>query len=453
MKVVVVGTSHAGYEMVQTLLKADQDIEIDLYESGSTMSFLSCGIQSYLEDKSDHLDDLHYATEDSYKKQGINAYTNSQVVAIDSDAKEVTVKDDQGEHQVSYDKLFLSPGAVPVELPIEGTDLDHVYYLRGRDWADRVKKRMAEAKEAVVVGGGYIGIEAAEAFTKAGIKTTVIDSQDRILPTYLDKEFTEVLEAHAADKGLDFHGNECVQSVEGKDGQVAKVITDKGEYPADTVLFAVGVKPNTEWLKGTLELDDKGFVKVNEYLESSVKDIYVAGDATEIPFNPTGKGKAIALASNARRQAVAAAQNIIAGENKVKSPSVNGTSGLALFDYHFAATGVKDCDKAEIDGEVESQFLQIPVLPKFMKDDQEVFMKIHYRKDDHKLVGAQIMSTMNLARDINTLSVAISAGWTLEDLALADFFFQPEYDNTWHYFNQVAQEALGQRFGSDKQLF
>ncbi len=453
MKVVVVGTSHAGYEAVQTLLQEVPDAEIHLYERGSTMGFLSCGIQSFLEGKSDSLDDLHYATSSSFEEQGVHAYTNAEVVSINADDKTVTVKTEDGEKEESYDKLFLSPGAVPIEIPIPGADLEHVYYLRGRDWAEVVDARMKDAKKAVIVGGGYIGIEVAEAFTKAGIDTTVLDAQASILPTYLDEEFTDVLIEHAKDKGMKFHGNEGVQEIVGEDGKVSKVVTDKGEYEADTVVMAVGVRPDTGWLDGILEKDEKGFVEVNEYQESSEKDIYVAGDATKIPFAPAHDRRSIALASNARRQGVIAAKNIAAGENKYKMPEVSGTSGLTLFDYHFAATGVKDVDADTLDVEVDSKYMETVVLPKFMKDDTKVAMKIHFEKDSHRIVGAQIMSTEDFTESMNVMSVVISANYTLEDLALQDFFFQPEYGNTWHHLNKLAQAALDEPFGSQSQLF
>lgn len=452
MKIIVVGTSHAGYEVVQTVLKEDPSAEIHLYERGTTASFLSCGIQSYLEGISPSLDSLHYANERSYIDQGVHVHMNSDVVSLDPKGKTITVKTNDGEKEESYDKLFLSPGAVPVELSISGLDNEHVYYVRGREWADAIKERMKTAKKAVVVGSGYIGIEVAEAFTKAGIDTTVIDILDSILPSYLDKEFTNILTAHSEEKGLKIKTGECIQEIEATDGKASKVITDKGSYDVDTVIMAVGVRPNTEWLHGILELDARGFVKVDSHMKSSEEDIYVAGDATKVPFAPAvNDDKAIALASNARRQGIIAAQNMVGKNAEMKA--VSGTSGLSLFDYHFACTGVKDIDANLLSAEVESTYYEEAIRPKFMGDEGNVMMKIHYEKDSHRIVGAQLMSKEDVTASINTISVAISAHWTLEDLAEADFFFQPGYNRPWNYLNVLAQQALGQTFGSDKQLF
>src|SRR5699024_7604906 len=138
---------------------------------------------------------------------------------------------------------------------------------------------MKRANQAVVIGGGYIGIEAAEAFTKAGIHTTVIDTLNNILPTNLDKEFTDGLEANAAEHGMKFKSGEMVQEIAGENGIVSKVITDKAEYEADTVLIAAGIRPNAGWLDGAVDIDERGFVQVDEYLQTSNPDIYAAGDA------------------------------------------------------------------------------------------------------------------------------------------------------------------------------
>ena len=212
------------------------------------------------------------------------------------------------ETKVSYDKLFLSPGGKPVAPPVEGIDnTNHVYYMRGREWADAIKNRLNTAKKAIIVGGGYIGIEAAEAFTKAGIDTKIIDVNNRILSTYLDKEFTDILEQKARTHGLEFHGGETVKSLKANnEGDLTEVVTDKDTYEADTVVFAVGVVPATEWLDGKLDLGTKGIIEVNDYLQTSAKDVYAGGDATMIPYAPVDEQRYIALATNSRRQGVVA---------------------------------------------------------------------------------------------------------------------------------------------------
>ncbi|WP_034551962.1 FAD-dependent oxidoreductase [Carnobacterium funditum] len=452
MKVIVVGSSHAGYEAVQTLLKELPEGEIHLYEKGSTVSFLSCGIQSYLEEVSNSLDELHYANETSYTEQGVHVHTNSEVTNIDPKSKTITVKTTEGESKTTYDKLILTPGAKPFQLPVDGTDLENVFYLRGRDWADQVKKRMASAKKAVVIGAGYIGIEVMEAFVKAGIETTIIDTLDRVLPTYLDKEFTDVLDKDLKERKVNVQTGEMVKEIMGKNGVVTKVVTDKGEYEVDTVMIAAGIRPATEWLKEIVELDSSGMIEVDEYMQTSEADIFAAGDATTIPFNPTHSRVHIALASNARRQGIVAAKNIV--KPTMKMMGVQGTSGLSLFDYHFASTGVKAINADQCEKEVVSSYVEEKIRPDFMhNEDNIVMMKIYYEKDAHIIKGAQLMSKKDVTASINTMAVVVEAEWTLEHLARADFFFQPEYNRPWNYLNVLAMEALGESYGSDNMLF
>ena len=453
MKYVVVGTSHAGYEVIETLLKEDSNAEIHVFESGDKPSFLSCGIQSYLEDVSPSLDSLHYASEASYKEQGVNIHVNSTVTDLDTDKKVITVEQNGQSNEVTYDKLFLSPGGKPVTPPIDGIDqYNNVLFMRGREWADQIKQRMPQAKKAVVVGGGYIGIEAAEAFAKAGIETTIVDIADRILNTYLDQEFTDILQQNSEKHDLYFKGGETVQSLSGDDnGNVTKVVTDKNEYEADTVLFAVGVTPATEWLDGKIELGEKGIINIDHQQQTSAKDVYAGGDATLVPFAPVEEDRYIALATNSRRQGVVAAKNMT-GKN-MTMPRVSGTSGLQLFDYKFGQTGVHGTEVDSYDGNLGQKYVEELIHPKFMQDETTIHMKIIYDEDSHQILGGQVMSTEDVTASINTISMAISAGYTLEQLAVQDFFFQPDYDRPWNYLNVLAQQALGDTFGSDKMLF
>lgn len=452
MKYVIVGSSHVGYEAVETILEAQPEAEIHMYERGDKPSFMSCGAQSYLDGISESPDQLHYANEESYKEQGINIHVNSDVVDINPKEKTITVETKDGKKEESYDKLILSPGGYAPVLNIPGKDLENVYTFRGRDDAEAVKARMKKAKKVVVIGSGYIGTEVAESYTKNGQDVTLIDALDRFLPTYLDEEFYPTLSAEAEKNGMKFKGNEFVQKIKGTDGAASVVVTDQNEYEADTVIMAVGVLPNTSWLKDVVELDEKGFVVVNDYLETSEKDIYAGGDATLIPYHATDKKANVALATSSRKQGVTAGLNAM-GE-KVKVPGVNGTSGLHFFGVQFATTGLKDCNKDTYDGTVKTFYCEEKIRPAFMdKEEKTVEMKIVYDADTEVVLGAQFLSTEDITQAANTISLAVTAKMTLTDLAQADFFFQPGFSRPWHYLNVLALKAKGQTFGADKMLF
>ncbi|WP_090290393.1 FAD-dependent oxidoreductase [Facklamia miroungae] len=401
---------------------------------------------------SKELSELHFANNASYREQGINIHPASQVVGLNPDQKTVTVKTEEGEYQESYDKLLLSPGGFAPVPPFEGVNLENVHTFRGPEDTQAVYDRMKETENLVVIGSGYIGIEVATAYAEAGINVTVIDMEDRILPAYLDKDISSLLEAHGAEKGLHFKGGEAVQKLLGEGNKVKAVVTDKGEYPADTVVVAVGVKPATDWLKGTLEINEAGFIQTNEYLETSAKDVYAGGDATYVPFAPTDDKTNIGLATLARRQGIVAALN--ASGTKFKMPRVSGTSALRYFDYTIASTGLSLNNADLYEGEVAWKYVEEKVYPDFMRKPGTVHMTIFYDEESHVILGGQLVSKFDVADSINVLSTAINAKYTLEQLALLDFFFQPNYDRPWHYLNVLAIEALGNTVGgADKLLF
>lgn len=179
--------------------------------------------------------------------------------------------------------------------------------------------------------------------------------------------------------------------------------------------------------------------------------MYAGGDATLIPFTPIEEDRYIALATNSRRQGVVAAKNMVGKDMTI--PRVSGTSGLQLFDYKFGQTGVHGSETDSYDGHLGQKHVEELIQPKFMQDETTIHMKIIYDEDSHKILGGQVMSIEDVTASINTISVAISAGFTLEQLAVQDFFFQPDYDRPWNYLNVLAQQALGDTFGSDKMLF
>lgn len=406
----------------------------------------------YLEGIAKSLAELHFATPESYAKQGVNVHLSSDVISFDADAKTITVKTPEGERQDSYDKLILSPGGYAPTLSVEGIDLDNIYHLRGKDCAVAIKERMQTAKQAVVIGAGYIGIEAAEAFALAGIKVTIIDALDRILSTNLDREFTDILEADMRKRGLQIQTGENVTAFRGENGAVTGVTTNHGTYAADMVILAIGVKPDTDWLQGLVALDDHGFVEVNEHMQSSVPDVYVGGDATLMPYHPTGGKLNIGLATNARRQGVVAGKHA-SGDDRAVISGVSGTSGLRVFDYKFASTGIGASNAALMDEAVESTYVEEKLLGDYMHHPVTVYMKIYYTAKDKRILGAQLMSTHDVTPAINTISVAIAAQWTLADLAQADFFFQPEFNRPWNYLNVLAMTALDELSGADQMLF
>lgn len=207
-KVIIVGASHGGHQSILELLsRYGENVDITLFEAGDYVSFMSCGMELYLEDQVTSVNDVRNFRPENFPQPNVGILNNHEVKTINADKKTVTVtrKEDGHTEEYAYDKLILSSGVKPNSLPVPGTDLENVYLMRGYNWATKIKERMTDpaVKKVSVIGSGYIGIEAAEVFLNAGKEVTLLDMIDRPLGTYLDKEMTDILEAHLKEKGMD----------------------------------------------------------------------------------------------------------------------------------------------------------------------------------------------------------------------------------------------------------
>ena len=259
-KIVIVGASHGGHESAIELLDKYNDVDVTVYEAGDFISFMSCGMQLYLENKVTAEDDVRNFAPEDVEKKGGHVYANHEVTAIHPENKTVTVKDltNNSEEEVQYDRLILSSGVTPKVLPVPGNDLKNIYLMRGRDWASKLMSAVNDPaiKNVAIVGAGYIGTEASEVFAKAGKHVTLMDMIDRPLGTYLNSELLDVLEP-TFKKNMDLKMGVKIEGFNGK-GKVESVKTDQGDVPADLVVVSAGVMPNTDWLKGVVDLDQRG---------------------------------------------------------------------------------------------------------------------------------------------------------------------------------------------------
>ncbi|MBO0457611.1 FAD-dependent oxidoreductase [Enterococcus hulanensis] len=402
----------------------------------------------YLEGVVKDVNSIRYMTAEEMEKRGVRVFTNTEITKVMPDQHEVEVLDHvSGQtRKESYDKLILSPGANPFILPVPGHELENIETMRGRQDTIDLKLHSVDPdiQNVVVVGGGYIGIEAAEAFAMAGKNVTVVDIITRPLGVYLDQDFTDILEKEMTENGMHLAMEEKVVEFIGDAGKVTKVVTDKGEYPAELVVMSAGVRPNTAWLKDAVEMHPNGMIKTDEYMRTSAEDVFAVGDATLIKYNPGNTEVNIALATNARRQGRYAAKNLVEANNPF--PGVQGSSALRVFDYKFASTGLNDQMADRLKIETKSVLLDQDTLMDFIPADRKerMLFKLVYDPATHEILGGQIMSKEDLTANINAISIAIQTKFTIEQLAYADFFFQPEFDTPWNLLNMAGLKALEQ---------
>lgn len=450
--VVIVGASHGGHQSILELLKRYDDVDIKLFEAGDFVSFMSCGMELYLENSVTDVNDVrNFAPSDFKDDKNVAILNNHQVTKINADKKTVTVINTQDNSQTEYpyDKLILSSGVTPKSIPVPGNDLENVYLMRGYDWATKIKNKLEDSnvKNITVVGAGYIGIEAAEASVKAGKNVTLMDVIDRPLGTYLDSEMTDILTKHLEEKGVKVITSANIKEYVGSD-KVTAVKTDKEEIPSDIVIQAAGVQPNTDWLKGTVDLDDRGWIKTNEYLQTNLPDVYAIGDATLAYSIPADNHVPFALATVARREARYVVKHLFEKQPALPFGGVVGSSALSVFDYHFTESGLNSFTAKRSNVEVAKSFYTGSLRPAYVpagKDNPEVCVQLFFNPSSHVLLGGAVLSTYDITAQGNVLALAIQHKLTVEDLADADFFFQPGFDRQWSILNIAAQHALGEK--------
>ncbi|MNJ40229.1 NADH oxidase [compost metagenome] len=306
--------------------------------------------------------------------------------------------------------------------------------------SNTIIEKAKDAKRIAVVGAGYIGVELVEAFQMNGKQVTLIDAEDRILSKYLDEEYTNEIEASLQSEGITLGLGEKVTGFEGDNGKVSHVLTNRGKHEADLVILCIGFRPNTELLKGQVDMLDNGAIVVDEYMRTSKKDVYAAGDSCAVHYNPTGKHAYIPLATNAVRMGTLVARNLV--NPTVRYMGTQGTSGIKIYEDHIAGTGMTEAAAKAAGIEAEAVLVNDNYRPEFMPTHEKVMLKVVYDKQSHVILGAQIMSKVDLTQSINTLSVCIQNKMKMEELAFVDFFFQPHYNKPWNFLNTAGLAAL-----------
>ena len=441
MKIAVIGCTHAGTSAILNSKKLYPEAEITVYERNDNISFLSCGIALYVGGVIDDVEKLFYCSPEELTKLNVNTKMKHDVLSVDMESKKLKVKNliTNEEIEDTFDKLIITTGSWPVIPNIEGADLENVLLCKNYSHSKEITSKMDESKNVVVVGAGYIGVELVEAFQLKGKNVTLIDTNDRILGRYLDKEFTDIAEEALKEKNIKLALNQTVNKIEGKDGKVSKVITDKGEYEADLVILSIGFRPNTELFKGKLDMLNNGAIIVDEYMRTSKEDVFAAGDSATIKFNPTGKSEYIPLATNAVRMGYLVAKNL--KEPTLKYIGTQGTSGIKIYDYSISSTGITESSAKAQGMDIKSVTIEDTNRPVFMPEYYDLKLKVVYEKETRKIVGAQIVSKTDLTQSINTMSVCIQKEVTIDELATIDFFFQPHFNKPWNFLNLAGLSA------------
>ncbi|MUT67597.1 FAD-dependent oxidoreductase [Paenibacillus sp. NEAU-GSW1] len=442
MKIAVIGCTHAGTAAVTQMAKLYPEAKITVYERNDNVSFLSCGIALHVGGVVQDVNKLFYASPQQLAHMGVIMNLRHDVLEVDTENRTLRAKDlTTGRTFVdTFDKLIVTTGSWPIIPNLAGMDLENILLCKNYAHAQTIIEKAKHADRITVIGAGYIGIELVEAFEQLGKQVTLIDNMERILFKYLDRAFTDVTEAELMARDIRLELGQTVTGFQGDEGRVTKVVTTAGEYETDLVVLCIGFRPNTELLKGQVDMLPNGAIIVDEYMRTSNPDVFAAGDSCAVFYNPTHTHAYIPLATNAVRMGTLVARNLL--QPTVRYLGTQGTSGIKIFDENIASTGLTEQAALDAGLNVKQVTLEENYRPEFMPTYEKVLLKVVYEAETRRIVGAQVMSKADLTQAINTMSVCIQNGMTMEELSFVDFFFQPHYNKPWNLLNQAGLQAM-----------
>lgn len=443
MKVAVIGCTHAGTAAILNIKALYKDAEVTVYERNDNISFLSCGIALNVSGVVPDAQSLFYSSPAALAELGVCTRMQTEVLEVDVVNKTLRAKDLKTgeEFDDTFDKLVVTTGSWPIVPKFEGGDLENILLSKNYDHSKLIIENAQDAQNVVVIGAGYIGVELAEAFEMLGKNTTLIDAESRIMNKYLDKFYTDKAEEAFKEHGVNLALNQKVVKFLGdENGKVKEVVTDQGIYKADLVVLCIGFRPNTDLFKGQLDMLPNGAIIIDDYMQTSVKDVFAAGDSCVVSYNPTGEKRYVPLATNAVRMGMLVARNLM--EPKLKYLGTQSTSGIKIYDLNIAATGLTEEGARNAGFDVGCVQVTDNDRAEFMPTFEPATITLVFDKKTRRVLGGQIISDKDLTQYMNTLSVVIQNNMTVEELAVVDFFFQPHFNKPWSLLNTVALAAL-----------
>lgn len=430
-KIVIIGGVAAGPKITAKLLRTkDFDCQIDLYTEENLISYSSCGLPYYIEGLIPDSNRLIVRRPEQFEEQGANIHLNKRCTKILPEEHKIIIQDTiTGETQeVEYDKLAITTGARPIIPSIKGINLKNIFSIRTLQDGINIRQKMLESKKAVILGGGYIGIELLEAFHANNIFTTMIEREDHIL-SLLDPEISDLVKEEIlaiAKDNVDIITSDAITAFEGTD-KVEKVITKSGKViETDMVIIAAGIRPNTEIAaEAGIELGVSNAIRVNNRMQTCTKDIYAAGDCTE-NFHLVSKNYAwIPLGSTANKEGRCAAINM-AGQYDA-FPGVLGSAVTRFGNLTISLTGLTETEARKFGFDVICATMTKKDKAGYMPDVANITIKLVVDKRFKKILGAQAFGGGDADKRVNTVASAIQAEQTLDEFLHLDMTYAPPF--------------------------
>ena len=455
MKVVIIGGVAGGATAAARIRRLDENAEIIIFERSGYISYANCGLPYYIGGVIEDKDNLTLQTpEGFYRRFRIKAHIEHEVTNIDTKNKTVSVTNIKtGTSFIeSYDKLILSPGAKPI-LPDFYTENERTFTLRTVEDTLKIRGFIEQnhPKTAVVIGGGFIGIEMAENLSELGVQTTIIQRSNHLLPT-IDCDMASFIHASFRSRGVQLLLNNITEKMSMIDNKILLELSNGKQIYTDMVVIAIGVSPeNTLAKKAGLELGLKGAIKVNSKMETSVPDIYAVGDAVQVKHYITMQDVVIPLAGPANKQGRIAADNICGLNSEYKGSQ--GSSVIKLFDMTVATTGINEQQAKSIGYNYEKVILTQNSHAGYYPNATAMTIKLIFEKESYKILGAQIVGYDGVDKRIDVIATAIRAGLRADELKDLDMAYAPPYSSAKDPVNMAGFVVENIKNGIVKQFY
>ena len=436
MKVLVLGGVAAGTKIAAKLMREDRANEVIVLNKGKNISYAGCGLPYYVGHVIENKEELIVNTPLKYEKlTGVKVLTEVEAINVEPEAKKVTAVDlkTQETKEYTYDKLVIAVGANPVKPPIEGCDLENVFFMRTPEDAIRLRETIdgGGIKKAVVVGAGYIGLEIAENLKTLGVRPFVLDMAPQILAPGFDKEMADYAEGKLSESGIPVVTGVAVTAIEGN-GKVEKVVTSKKSYKADLVVLSAGIRPNTAFLKDTgLEMF-KGTILTNEYGETNLPDIYAAGDCAMVHNAITGKAAWSPMGSTANIAGRVIAQNMMGA--KISYRGTLGTAVCKLPGINVGRTGLTEVQAKEEGFDPISVVTIVDEKAHYYPGAGLLAVKMIADRKTERLLGVQVVGDGAVDKVVDIAVTGIMLKGTLTQLSDLDFAYAPPFSTAIHPF-------------------
>ena len=436
MRVVIIGAVAAGMSAAAKLKRMKPDYEVVVYEKTDIVSFGACGLPYYVGGFFNDSNMMIAREKSKFIESGIDLKTLMEVIDVDTNNKKLKIKDIQSGSvfEDNYDKLMIATGASSIT-PSFDKKFENVTTLKDMSDGIRLKALInkEENKNIVIIGAGFIGIETIEAAKKLNKNIHLIDRNNRILSKVFDEEITTLLEDELRNNNINLHLGENIQEYIGED-KIEKIITDKGEIESDLVVVAIGVRPNTSFLKNTdIEMLPNGAIIVDEYGRTSVEDVYSAGDCATIKNILTNEDMYVPLATGANKLGRIVGENL--GGINSSFPGSLASSCIKVLDMEAAATGITEEKAKSLNLNYKAKFVSGFNQTHYYPGREKLSIKLIYDANTKVILGGQVAGYKDAVQRANVIATAITTKMTTDQLGMLDLCYAPPFATTWDILN------------------